>query len=644
MLIVARLLRGVLLAVLGVFAFYLVVANAVITTGLLQRWIHGAQDNLHLHWRLAYTLLPGYVVAHDVVITTRDSAVETQIALERASTQLHLLAFFDRTFATGPGEARGARVWIRETRPLEELCAFEPGMLPPIRRLAQPARDREGAGACLEQADTALRAGPPSPPERLWQIRLERIALEDLREVWFDQDRLTLHAFGALSFELWPTQRLEIGRLRAAFDDGALARGEQVLAEAITGDLELSVPPVDLEDDPLRGVAEALSARVTLDADVKTLGLIDSYFGQGEWLQVGEGAGRLSARLAAARGQLLPGSTLRVRDASLSARAFEQVAAGRGRLDLEVRQTPGEDAEAHLELVLGDLRVRRARDRAPHLRAKELRLEARAPRPSITRALEEVELSAKLRGAELPDLRRYQAFVPEHLALELLGGRATASGELFASRGGRSGRGRFDLASSEVEARWEDARIAGQLALEVPIRSANLRRARFDITGARFTVEEGRVAEEERPSSPFAAQLEVKAGELHLDANDRPLTLEVAIQAELSSVRPVLALYGAGGKLPGWVRRLDPGALRGTFSLALTPDHFSLEQLVLRAGALEARAHLYSDEEATSGALLLGSGPLRVGLEIEDGETRLELLNPTNRYHRRARELRERAR
>ncbi len=291
----AQAARWLVAVPLALELLYLLVGNAVLFSGVIQRAASAAPQETQLGWDRAYTLWPGRAYVSGFRLRLQDPVIQFRLTIDRAKVDVVLWELLHRRFRASHVRAEGVSYRMltkvdgttgREAR----VAAF-----PPLEGFARPA---------------LLHYPPPpypSPKELagLWSVRLDDVEAT-VDELWFLEYRYhgPAHVWGA--FALAPLQRLWVGPALLLLQGGQLDVGEHVVSRAVTARAEVTIAPVDLTSSPGPRVVRALTASMRLDAGLDDLGAAGLYQ---SGLDV-RASGKVSAELRVEDGRLRPGTAI----------------------------------------------------------------------------------------------------------------------------------------------------------------------------------------------------------------------------------------------------------------------------------------------------------------------------------------------
>ncbi|HEY7214998.1 MAG TPA: hypothetical protein VIC28_10235 [Thermoanaerobaculia bacterium] len=262
-------LKRILLGVLLLAGLYLLALNLFLNT-LGPRTFSRHPERFRIAWSSAWSLLPGYVHVRGLQIVGHTRNVAWSVFAERAAGQIDLPALSARTFRVAGLHGDGVRSEIRR-----------------------------GHGAGVARPSGRRRSRP-------WTLRFERIALDHVREIRFNDIRLTGdgHAEGAFRQVLGGAFRLEPSQLR--MPAGRLSMGNTTIAERIDLQAAVSMGPYVVRQHPGLASFDFLSGSLQARGNVRELPFLEPAPARAIR------PGRLSVDLRTDRGRLAPGSRFEV--------------------------------------------------------------------------------------------------------------------------------------------------------------------------------------------------------------------------------------------------------------------------------------------------------------------------------------------
>lgn len=383
--------RGATAFGLGLLALelaYLLVANGIIRSGLIQRAASERPQETELQWDAAFSPWPGRVDVRGFRLRLQDPDLEFCLTIEHAQLDVALPALLRRTFRASHVRAEGVRYRLltkvdsptgREAR----LAAF-----PLLEGLPRPALREPKVGP------------PPTAADRdsLWSVELDDVDATT-SELWF----VEFHYLGpgrvAGSFALAPLRTLWVRAATLNLQGGELSAGGHRLSTSFSALLHVSISPADLPSSGGLRVLRTLDGSLTFDAAVEDLGVADLYR---PGLRA-RGTGRVRANLQVAHGKLMPGSELEVglRGADLSLRGY----VFRGQADARLSVSRPAASPFAQATVTGVLRIPLRGDESVAASLSGLTAELAFVDNDLSRGLRFAQMKALLGEARVRDAR-----------------------------------------------------------------------------------------------------------------------------------------------------------------------------------------------------------------------------------------------
>lgn len=377
------------------------------------------------------------------------------------------------------------------------------------------------------------------------------------------------------------------------------------------------VPRCRVDFEPA-AVLSRLDGELDLRWQFRSLGWLGPLLLPGDWLRL-QGAGAVNAGLRIDAGALAPGSWLEVPAIDLELDLLDAHIEGEAHARLDVVAVQPQGSELRLGFIVDQFELREeGADTSPHLRGRDLRLSAQAP-GGLFDLHRHLRLQLAFEDAEIPDLGTYQRYLPPR-GIEVLGGQGRLSASLQLDADGAIGSGRLGLTTRATRLRFGELEFRGDLALDTTLRGFELERRRFDLGGSRLRLDEVEVLDQARSRGQHW-WLRAELPEAVLEWQ-RPFELEGRLQAEARDIGLLLGLFGPLRDYPAWVPRLlDAGQIELATGLVLGAEGLALNGLHAHNRRFDLHAGLRLGRQPPQGRMLLGMGPLNVGLEL-DGSKR----------------------
>ncbi|HVY30171.1 MAG TPA: hypothetical protein VHB79_26620 [Polyangiaceae bacterium] len=558
-------LAGVLAVLCGLELIYLVAVNLVLRTRLIQEAAAGA-DGVKLEFGSAYSVLPGRAHVRDLVLRFEDYNVQFQLSIERGQLDVGLEELLHKRFHCYAVRADGVSFVMRHKVHEAEGHGTRLAAFPKIDGFADPPLYRG-------------KPSPPIPDEQydLWQVQVDDVVAR-ARELWFLEYRFAGDAEARGAFLIRPARFVRVKPARLELISGTLAVGDESVARRVRGQIEVSLPSMDVQKTVGAAVFDLISARVKLDLAGGALDFLNAYRDAGSPSIRGQARWMVEADVE--RGVVQPGSRL----------ALETPAA---ELSVPGERTPNWSVSGPLQ---GQFAVD---EHAP----SRLSLSLLAARLSLSRtdaaglgspAAEQVRLAATIEPTTLSHAPHLSAL---HLSVPRLNVPNLYWFEPWLSRDG----------SLRVDGRGE---VSGELVCDAHD-VCLLKHARLQASGARLAIRD-------RATEPLAVTLDAEQ-----------LTLPTASAQRLSgdaslSATPARALLPLVTSLPikdAVASLLDLRELRARFELSGRPDDYELSIIEARSGDLSAKGFYRPKADRGLGAFLLKTPLMNFGIRIHGDST-----------------------
>ena len=380
--------------------------------------------------------------------------------------------------------------------------------------------------------------------------------------------------------------------------------------------------------------------RLALEGSVHRLGFLNAFLPKAHGLAV-EGNGRLYLRADFEGLQILPKSELQVTTDELRVRFLDYQAAGRG--DLFARlDTPD---EALFTLSIPRYTLQRQGEVQSHMEGRDLVVTTRTTH--FEKMLESAEARyftthIFLPATEVPDVTRYNSYLPKNAGVTLLGGKARLSSEFTLT--GLDAQGALDIYASEAELALLDQRLVGDLQLALNLTEGDLATRQFTLDHSFLRLDQvqhlmhHQVHRQEhlkdgglRDDADWWVQLDFdNARLLWTDQIQLVGGLRLAMRDTGLLARLFLRRAGDGG----WLGRLlDVRDIHGEAQLDLSNDRIRLSGVDLRGETLTLLADLDLAGDASNGAMYARLGALSLGVELNDNEPTLRIVRPLRWFH-----------
>lgn len=610
--ITARLIRGAIGLALLV-ASLVVAENVFVNTGL-HALLNLQPERVQITWSRAYMLVPGRVEVWDLGLRVQDEHAQWKIEADHAEGTIDLPALLEYRFSVRDLRGSGASLRLRQ------------------RLEAGTGSAAAGAKPTIEGLENPPSPSPEEaygPPPRRFRIQLHDLLVEQVRELWIEDYRYVGEARLTAQLELLDKEWLEVPAAKLELLSGAVTLADQPIASDVVGQVDLAVKGLDPAD--LRGtdLLSAVTARVSLAAQVQDLRFLSFYLRKAAWLSLSGGEGPLELDVRIDEGRVLDGSRIGVNAHGVVARFLSYAVTGDANVRVAVAPVEG-TPEAQLSVEFFDFAITRWRDEAAHVRGTGLRVEARTRSLTLTDPFETLAVKVEIPESTIPDARVYTSYLPRDLGFAFLAGTGTVRGEMHASTDDNRARGDLYLDATGVKAQMGAMRLGGNVSLHAHLAEGQLDVGEYDISGSRLDVRGAHVLD--RSATTLAADdsrgwwAEVGLPSGHL-AVGKPEFLDAKLTLRCRDSVPFVTIFSQATPLPGWVRGLlHVPKLSGEARIRLGDGLLVVPQLQLRGGATLVDLKLRRRGLLFQGALFARHLGVSFGLDLDGSTTTLHLL------------------
>ena len=177
--------------------------------------------------------------------------------------------------------------------------------------------------------------------------------------------------------------------------------------------------------------------------------------------------------------------------------------------------------------------------------------------------------------------------------------------------------GEIRLAVQEATVRLRELKLHGNADLRVLIPRWNLVSGPLEVSGSRLALSDVRSSGSDE-SKRWWGRFDVRSGAIGK-------TTSAKIQATTRDARPLLALFSA--ELPAWTRGLvNLDDFTATATVDAGPSLTRVRDLDARGGNFHVQGHYLRRDADREGAFLIESGALSLGLELDQGATKIRIV------------------
>lgn len=596
--------RRVLFWVVSIELAYVVLANGVLASGVVQKFVNDTQS-AHLEYDTAYTVIPALVHVEGLRLSYEDHNMQFAFDFEEGNLIVHLPWLARKRFSASHVRVEGLRFLFRHK--VTQVAGHEAALerYPAIPNVANPP---------------LLEEPKPSNPDDLWSFELDGVDAH-ARELWFMTYRYLGPARATGSFQLIPYHNLEVGPARLTLQPGTLHNGEQELLSAdLQGVIDLYLSPVNPETLTGMKAFEPITATVQLDMHLENLNPVNLYVADPNTTRVSGGGGTLHVGVKVDQAKLIAGSIRYAMDERLRVErqpiAVDTVAT----LDLSVAQGDAKQTKQTQFSVSAQRVEVTALSPANTVQTNASSL-AVAERVHVLQTFRELDLMQDIEPlstrVDVPvlvsdHLGQIAKLIPGQRTWQLAGGRFQGGGSYQSNQGVIQAQGSGDFAALHLQLDEHELRGYGRFSASY---GANEEQQTSQLDHAEvlfntLTTQSG----DERTADWWAS---VSTSHLQL-TGPKGHQLAGTVVARAKNPEPVRQALD----IPGIAKLVIPDKpLEAVVKLSQHGDYQQLQLLHAKTGSLTVEGELWSAEKCSSGAFRVDGIPVPVGVALQDDDS-----------------------
>lgn len=371
------------------------------------------------------------------------------------------------------------------------------------------------------------------------------------------------------------------------------------------------------------------SGQFALEGSVQRLGFLNAFLPDAHGLTIA-GEGQLAAQGAFSDNRLLAPTRLRVNADQLEVTFLDYLATGRGELTAQLDSAE----QALLSLGIPRYALKRQDDGSPHVEGRHFALTTQTERFSdVIESPQPEHFTTRiaLPITEMPDFTHYNRYLPEGAGITLLDGQASLASEWLLQ--GLNAQGEITLRAFGAELALLDQRLRGDVHLYLHLTDGDLNTRRFSADDSFLRLENiNRQSENGASDAGWWVQLSMFDAQL---AWEDPVRLASQLRLEMRDTGLLARLFLARARDSDWLGRLlNVHDIEGTAQLEISGDQISLSDLTLTSGPLLLLSDVTLADRSANGALYARLGVVGLGVELEDSEPTLRVIQPRRWFDR----------
>lgn len=244
---------------------YVVTANLVLATRIVDRMVNANAPDVEMHVDRGWTIWPGYVHVSDVTILVNDTDLQAMLYVEHATANVTIWSLLDRKLEIHGAHATGLKYWMRhrvaaitdDIRERVEAFAPIPGMEPPV-------------------FDPVKRAQPKPPKEKMWRFEIHDGSAEG-GEFWVQEMHYVGPLRGTGGFFFWPLAEMTLYPIQGAAEGGEVRVGDTTIATNVQAHVRASLGRFVMPDQKGLEQLRGLEGHATISADLAEGNVLSAY-------------------------------------------------------------------------------------------------------------------------------------------------------------------------------------------------------------------------------------------------------------------------------------------------------------------------------------------------------------------------------
>ena len=371
------------------------------------------------------------------------------------------------------------------------------------------------------------------------------------------------------------------------------------------------------------------SGQFTLEGSVQRLGFLNTFLPDAHGVSL-SGNGQLFLQGAFIDDTLQAPTRLRVNANQLEVTFLDYLATGRGELTAQLDSPE----QAQLSLGIPQFALRRQDDDRPHLEGRHFALTTQTDRFSDvldSPAPEHFTTRVALPITEVPDIARYNRYLAEDAGVELLSGSASLTSEWLLE--GRRAQGDITLRAFDTEMALMEQRLRGDVTLHLQLTEGDIETRRFVANDSYLRLENVfRRSDDGTQDAGWWVQLTMEEAQLNWDD---PIQLTSQLRLGMRDTGLLARLFLARARESNWLGRiLNVHNINGHALLTVSGEQIRLHDLTLTGGPLLLLSDVSLADGQANGALYARLGAVGLGVELNDSEPALRVLQPKRWFDR----------
>ncbi len=616
-----RIIAILLAVVVGLELVYLVVGNVMLRAGTVERLLNKHPEKTRVHFESAYTLFPGHAAVNGFKIRSQATRSQIEAVADHVSAVVNPIPLIWKSVSIVRASARGVEFRMRRRPVTPEELKDKESFVPPI----------EG----FEYKDS-LRDPNKVPKAPKWGVAVISSRVDDVREVWIDDYRLTGPGQAGGGMSIGPGRWLELDGAWTEFPAlQAKAAGRPFLVDAKLR-AEVDIVRYDYGENKGLKFLPYTSGRIQLESVTPTgAPLLNHLVRHVPWLSFDGTERRMSTDLLIEKGKLQPGSRVKMATDKLAVNFLVYRAEGKSEIEVKVLEGP-ERPLIDLELLMTDFGIGLATSTPDAAVGRKLRLHAVSDDDLISNEIPDGNLELEIDDLHANDLTRANYLIPTGTGLKLKAGSARMDVRLKASTRGDTGEGKVTLTTDGLALDAGGLAMKGKIDASIPLSQVDMMAQHFAIDGMTIKLSNfdlpGESAEGKSMRGWWA---EFDAPRGHFGFKDKDV-FRGDLEFKLRDSAPLIRFFTAKKPLPKIGERiLEVNDVVGKTGLVYGADRIEVRDLLVTSDMIELQASLNIQGKSAHGDLLAVYDWIGVGVELKGAKQDYHLTGARRWYESR---------
>ncbi|HAJ91466.1 MAG TPA: hypothetical protein DCO71_02395 [Gammaproteobacteria bacterium] len=564
---------------------YLALVNLALNLPLTQTLINQHRPEKYaVHWEKAWSWRPFRVHAQGISANGQTASLQWQAEAPAATASVAILPLLRRTVRVYAVEGENLTYFQRKRpKPGKDYAAS--------RKFFPPISGRD--------LDAPVTPRPPHKQGNGWTMVVEDIHASGSHRLWINQLQATLS--GGLQADVSYQTRggpfsLSNGKADVKIDALTINNGQQISTEGfLKGSVEF-LPFIPSENRGMKSLA-FLNLDASIATRTESLEFLNFYLDSLHGMHI-DGAGNVEGRVVLAAGKLLPESALVISANELDLNFKDHIATGTGNVIIKV--AADKPKELGLTIHFTTMDMHHEDDTTPLFAGNGLEVAVRGSNNLAdwkNRKAGAAHAAVKIPAVSIPDLGRYQRYLPDRLAVTLNGGQGELQGQAELTQTALNSS--LEIRSDHADVSFKDYRFISDLDLGIHIDIPSIAAETINISGTYLRINEARLSGRENTrAQPWNAALSVDAGRLDLSpsaathgtAGIKGISLASRQQHFKSRLETADAHFRISGNISelDWINQL----FRNPYELTITGSGQLSTDIYLESGRLAKGSQL----------------------------------------------------